>query len=199
MPYRLRALLVVIAAFLILVFAGLWLLKLNPLSPDPSGVNSANRKSSTQGMTETTRRPVPTLAIIDLPPVDVGQPSTKDGMTVTILGVTTQKSLGDFTPRSGSIYLVADVQLANSKSDPIPFSFLHFAVTDSNGQTYRPAHGSSDYAPTPALIPGKLAKGAKTRGNVVFEIPASITSGMIQYLNEQDNAEIWYLYQFAWK
>jgi hypothetical protein len=194
MPRRLRMPVVVMAALLVLFFAGLGL-----VSCGPAGANSANQISLTPGMTEITRRPVPTLAIIDIPPVDMGQPSTKDGVAITILGVTTQKSLGDFTPGSGNIYLVADVQLENSKPDPIQFSFLHFAVRDSNGQTYRPAHGSSDYAPAPALIPGKLATGISIRGNVVFEIPASVTTGMIQYLNEQDNAEIWYQYQFAWK
>jgi hypothetical protein len=169
------------------------------VSIGPSGAHSTNQASLTQEMTEIIRRPVPTLAIIDLPPVDVGQPSAKDGIAITILGVTTLKSLGDFTPGSGNSYLVADVQLENSGPGPIQFSFLHLAVTDSNSQAYRPAHGSSDYAPAPALIPGQLAKGASIRGNVVIELPASVTTGMIQYLNEQDNAEIWCQYQFTWK
>ena len=194
MPHRLRVLVVVMAALPVLFFAGSGL-----VSCRPSGANSANQVPLTPGMTETTRRPVPTLAIIDLPPVDMGQPGTKDGVTITILGVKTQKSLGDFTPGTGNIYLVADVQIENSRSDSIQFSFLYFAVVGSNGQTYRPAHGSSDYAPAPALIPGQLAKGASIRGNVVFEIPASVTTGMIQYRNEQPNTEIWYQYQFAWK
>jgi hypothetical protein len=198
MPRRLRTPVIVLAALLILIFTGILLLNLNP-SSSGLGANSANRIPLTPGMTEITRRPVPTLATIDVPPVEVGQSSTKDGVTISVLGVTTQNSLGDFTPGAGNIYLVADVQLENSRLDSIQFSFLHFAVTDSNGQTYRPAHGSSDYAPAPALITGKLAKGTSIRGNVVFEIPASVTTGMIQYLNEQDNAEIWYQYQFAWK
>jgi hypothetical protein len=199
MPRRLRSLFVAVTVLLILLFAGIWLLNNNPLSTGPSDANPANRISSTQGMTEITRRPVPTLAVIDLPPVDVGRPSTKDGIAITILGVTTQKSLGDFTPGTGNAYLVADVKIENAKADPIQFSNLYFAVTASNGETYRPAHSSSDFAPKPALIPGNLPKGASVRGNVVFEVPTSLTSGMIKYVNEQANAEIWYQYQFAWK
>lgn len=163
------------------------------------GCSRQNQNPTNQGMTEITQRPVPTLSIVDLPPVDLGQPSAKEGLVVTVFGTTVHPSLGDFTPNAGNIYLVADVQLENTNQDPIAFSFLHFALTDANGKTYQPAHGSADYAPPPALSSGELAKGDRARGSVVLEIPTEVTSGIFQYVNEQSNAEIWYRFQVTWK
>ena len=164
-----------------------------------AGCSPQNQNSPNQGMTEITPHSNPTLSIVDLPPVDLVQPSAKEGLTVTVFGATPQPSLGDFTPSAGNIYLVTDVQLENTTQDPIPYSFLHFALTDANGKTYRPAHGSVDYAPPPALSFGEIAKGASARGSVVLEIPNGVTSGIFQYLNEQSNAEIWYRFQVTWK
>ena len=195
MSRRSRILLFATGGLVIFVIVGLQLLK----NQSPQNPNSANQTALNQEKTETTRLPVPTLAVVDLPPVGLGQPSTKDGLSVTILGITFQKALGDITPNTGNIYLVADVQLENTGVDSFAFSNLNFGVTDAAGHTYQPAHGSFDYAPAPALKPGQLAKGDHVGGNVVIEIPASLSTGMVSYQNEQANVEIWYRYQFTWK
>ena len=150
-------------------------------------------------MTGTALPPEPTLAIIDLPPVALGQPSTKDGLIVTIFGVTAQETTSGFSPGAGNVYLVVDAQIENTGPDPFQVAFLGFGVTDAGGKSYYPPHSSPDFAPQPALAPGELASGATIRGNVMFEVPASVTAGVVSFVAERPGAHIWYRHQFTWK
>ncbi len=173
--------------------AGFLLASIYSCAGSPAGFIAYGKQTGTAPPLE------PTLAITDLPPVPLGQPSAKDGLVVTVYGIAAHETVGGFSPMAGNTYLVVDAQVENTGEDPFQVSFLFFGVMDAGGQSYYPPHSSPDFAPQPALDPTKIASGASIRGNVMFEVPSSVASGVITFMAERPGAHTWYRHQFTWK
>lgn len=146
----------------------------------PGGQPAATAVSPTDrlGPTEVPWTP----EVVRYPPVAMGQRSVQRGVGVTVLRVTALDKAGDFSPGTDRVYLSAEVELENVDLDALQYAFYHFSVEDDAGKAYGAVRITPTSAPAPAMAVGTLKRGEKARGNVLFEAPKGLTSGMLVYL-----------------
>lgn len=99
---------------------------------------------------------------------------------VTVNSATTSTGDSVFSPKTGNIYLVVDVTVKNTSSSPQDVSsFLNFELQDSTGQKYDQTFTDIGTPPDQTgLQPGKLI-----RGQLVYEVPASMHQFTFSYLD----------------
>jgi hypothetical protein len=102
-----------------------------------------------------------------------------DIWNVTVNSV--KKSPGDAIsqPKSGNIYLIIDVTMKNvSTQEQNVSSLVSFSLQDSTGQKYTETITdlSDIHAPD-----GKVEAGALLRGQLVYEVPASLHAYMLSF------------------
>jgi hypothetical protein len=134
---------------------------------------------------------------MDLPPVDMGIPCQHEGVAITVYGATLMETVSGFTPMAGMTYMLADVEIQNLDLQQYEYLFLFLGFVDENGNAYYPPHPSPGIVPAPPVNYGVLLKGESIRGNILLEIPADATSGMLKYNTGTDHVQIWC--QFFWE
>lgn len=108
---------------------------------------------------------------------------------VTVNGIKT--SQGDLIsqPKSGNTFLVVDVSLKNiSSQEQNLSSLIQFILQDSTGQKYSETVLSSATPPD-----GKVEAGSPVRGQMVYEVPASIHQFTLAFQADilSDGQTIW--------
>lgn len=82
-------------------------------------------------------------------------------------------------PKEGFTYLIVDATIENKSNEKINAStLLQMYVKDEQGTKYTPTIG----AKTTGSLDGEILAGDKTKGEVVFEVPATAT-GLKFYFN----------------
>lgn len=90
--------------------------------------------------------------------------------TVTVNSVKTSAGDDVFQPKTGNTFLIVDVTLKNTSSKEQDLSsILQFTLKDSTGQKYDETVVSNATPPD-----GKLAAGDTVRGQLAYEVPASM-------------------------
>ncbi len=114
-----------------------------------------------------------------LPSGRVGQRQVSLGIALTVVSVKRMASANGLPLDSpGKVLIVADVLIENvSRDEAAPYNLLYFRLQDSNGYTFSPGVYSVD----PELHSGRLPKGDKVRGNVVYEVPAASNGLVLSY------------------
>jgi hypothetical protein len=80
--------------------------------------------------------------------------------------------------KSGDTYLVVDVSLTNlSSSEQNVSSILFFTLQDSTGQKYNETVDPN----ASATLDGKVSAGSPLRGSLVYEVPASTKSFVLNF------------------
>jgi hypothetical protein len=80
--------------------------------------------------------------------------------------------------KSGDTYLVADVSLTNlSSTEQNVSSVLFFTLQDSTGQKYNETVDPN----ASATLDGKVSAGSPLRGSLVYEVPASMKSFVLNF------------------
>lgn len=142
----------------------------------------SNVRNITPGPQSMTTPDAPwTPEVVNAPPVGMGQRSVQRGAGFSLVKVTALEKAGEFSPSSGMTYLSAEVEIDNADRDALPYSFMNFALEDEKGKLYGAVRITPTSAPAPALVQGTLARGAKARGNVLFEVPLELTAGAVVY------------------
>lgn len=137
-------------------------------SQNSSSSNGGSSKSSSKGGAKTYRfagRADKQQSDIEVLP---NEPSTIDGVKMTVTNIKYATSLDEFTTAdSGKTYLVADVQLENTSKKTQPYNEVDFRVQTAGGQVL-----DGDFATVPnPLNSGDLVAGGKASGQVVFQVP----------------------------
>lgn len=110
----------------------------------------------------------------------IGDRVESAGIALTVVSVTKADQISTFLKPSSpeKEYLVIEVIIENTSRDqPAPYNPLYFKVKDADAYEYNTAI----LAPDPALQSGELAKGAKVRGKVAFEVPKTATGFVVSY------------------
>ncbi|MCJ7696636.1 MAG: hypothetical protein MUO40_14595 [Anaerolineaceae bacterium] len=138
-----------------------------------------------------------TRVIRYLPPVELGTPCTRHGVSVTVFGATRMEMVSGFSPMVGNVYMSVDAEIKNVYWSEYEYLFVYLGFTDESGQSYYPPHPSPDIAPPPTIGVGTLASGESIRGNIILEVPEELTSGTFIYMIETSAAQSWC--QFTWE
>ena len=106
---------------------------------------------------------------------------------VTVNSVKTSTGDDISQPKTGNIYIVIDVTVKNTSTSPQDVSsFINFELQDSTGQKYNTAFTDIGTPPDQTgLQPGKLI-----RGQLVYEVPASIHQFTFSYVDFLGNGTL---------
>lgn len=137
---------------------------------------------------EPTAAPAPTDAPTDVPaPTDppappsiatIGDRVELNGMALTVLKVDQMKAVGSFQKaKAGNIFVMAEVLIENVDQDEIPYNPFYFKVKDADGFEYSVTINTADQS----LKSGKLTKGDKARGSVLFEVKEGAAGLVMEY------------------
>ncbi len=106
---------------------------------------------------------------------------------VTVNSVKTSTGDSVFSPKSGNIYLVIDVTVKNTSASPQDVSsFIDFELQDSTGQKYEETFTDIGTPPDQTGLPA----GRLIRGQLVYEVPASMHQFTFSYLDFLGNATL---------
>jgi uncharacterized protein DUF4352 len=125
-----------------------------------------------------TAAPVPTEPPAPPSIAGVGDRVEANGMALTVLKVDQVKEIGKFQKaKAGNVFVLAEVVIENIDQDEIPYNPFYFKVKDADGFEYNVTINTADQS----LKSGKLTKGDKARGSVVFEVKEGATGLVMQY------------------
>ena len=99
-------------------------------------------------------------------------------MALTVVKVDQAKEVGSFQKaKEGNVFVLAEVLIENIEQDEIPYNPLYFKVKDADGFEYNAGISIADQS----LKSGKLTKGDKARGIVMFEVKEGATGLVMTY------------------
>lgn len=108
----------------------------------------------------------------------VGEAISAGGVSLTVHSLTATVSSDIADPADGHYFLVIDTAIENTeRENGAAYSPLYFSVKDTEGFEYEATFNYID----PALHAGNMPLGDKVRGNVVFEVPLTVTSLTLAY------------------
>lgn len=128
-----------------------------------------------------TDAPVPTAAPAPTAPPSiaaVGDRVEVNGTALTVVKVDQVKEVGSFQKaKDGNVFVLAEVLIENVAENEIPYNPLYFKVKDADGFEYNAGISMADQS----LKSGKLMKGDKARGSVLFEVKEGAVGLVLQY------------------
>jgi hypothetical protein len=93
------------------------------------------------------------------------------GLSVTVNSAGKKTALGEFTPKSGNIFLVLDVTIQNNdKNKDFEYTAASFALSDNLNTNRRPPLGKFSYGLNNQLISGTIPLKSKITGQIVFGV-----------------------------
>lgn len=107
----------------------------------------------------------------------VGDRVEISGAAVTIAKVSDYAGDDFVKPKEGNVYILVEVLVENVSQDKLTYLITDFKLKDADGYEYT----NSLFAPDPKFSSGSLAKGEKVRGNVLFEVPATVKGLVMSY------------------
>lgn len=134
------------------------------------------------GLTQTamTPTPVPTTPVASTSQGDVRFTQQSGVWSVTVNSVTTSKGDAAFTPKPGDTYLLIGVTLQNtSDTTQVANEMVLFTLRDTQGDQFTATALLNDQ-----VIFGSVVAGQQLRGHLVYEVPKSVRSFVLQC---QDN------------
>lgn len=127
---------------------------------------------------EPTSAPEPTAAPSAPSLASVGDRVEANGMALTVVKVDQVKKVGSFQKAdAGNVFVLAEVIIENVSADESPYNPLYFKVKDGEGFEYNAGISTADRS----LKSGKLSKGDKARGTVLFEVKEGATGLVLEY------------------
>jgi hypothetical protein len=141
-------------------------------APEPTAPPATAGPTDTPAPTDVpTEPPAPSIAA-------VGDRVEANGMALTVLKVDQVKAIGSFQKaKAGNVFVLAEVVIENINQDEIPYNPFYFKVKDADGFEYNVGLNTEDQS----LKSGKLAKGDKARGTVLFEVKEGATDLVMHY------------------
>lgn len=107
----------------------------------------------------------------------VGDRVEINGAAVTIVKVSDYAGDDFIKPDEGKVFILVEVLVENVSQDKLTYLITDFKLKDADGYEYT----NSLFAPDPKFSSGSLAKGEKVRGNVLFEVPATVKGLVMSY------------------
>lgn len=103
----------------------------------------------------------------------VGETAKDGDLAITVYSFTPSPGDQFFTPEAGNQYIVVDLGIDNNGQKTAQIStMMEMSIKTPEGRKYDQA----PYFPEPKYPDGAIQPGGKARGNVAFEVPASIGS-----------------------
>lgn len=108
----------------------------------------------------------------------VGDRVELNGTALTVVKVSKADKIGTFQKaKAGNVFVLAEVVIENVDQDEIPYNPFYFKVKDADGFEYNAGISIADQS----LKSGKLAKGDKARGIVLFEVKEGAAGLVMEY------------------
>lgn len=147
--------------------------------------NSSTQLSADLTAQAMTPTPVPTTPVIS---TGVGSSQSSGPWNLTVNSIKLTVSDNQFeVPKSGDEYIDINFTALNTDSRPQDMNIFDFTLRDDSGTPYTPTLIDTAHDPT-----GTVLSGQKIRGDLVFEIPKSVHSVLLQFdpPSDFDNSQV---------